>query len=271
MYLAIDLILMNKIIPIGIGVFVVLAIIAVYVLPHSGATSTTATTTASSQKGTTTILPTSTVAGTTTLPQGNSTDCISYNSTQSIYNGNFATSTYAGWNTTGNGFGDRPFNITNSTELTEYYGQPWTGYNGVYFATSYDGGTTVEQGNLTSNTFLVTEPYINFKVISPKDDELYVQILHNGQPAVTIHYNTYAVPLVNNTNSTTTFYSSTNFFNASIIVAPLLCDKVQIRIVAGLVGTRKNQFNYIAATDFYLSHAAIETPGIIVNQSFNFP
>ncbi len=126
------------------------------------------------------------------------------------------------------------------------------------------------QGNLTSAPFLVTEPYINFKIISPQNAELYVEILQNGHPAAVTHYNTYAVPTVNATNSTNKFDSQSNFFNASLIVLPLLCNKVHIKIVAGLVVVQENQFNYIAVTNFYQSRQPVSTPGIIVNQSLNF-
>ena len=260
---------MNKIIPIGIAV-VVIIIAGVVFLPHTSSTATTSATTTAQKGLSTTTIPPSTLLSTTTVLGTNAINCVSPNSTVPIYNGNFSTGTYTGWNVSGLGFGTQPSNITYDDENNAYYGQPWTGWNGTHFATSYSGGLTVATGNLTSSPFLVTEPYINFKVISPQNDALYVQILKNGKPVVTVHYNTFAVPLTNTTNSTTTFDSNSNFFNASIITVPLLCSKVQIKLVADLVGVQGNEFNYIAATDFYQSQKPESTPGIIVSQALNF-
>ncbi len=203
-----------------------------------------------------------TLSSVTTIPHFNSTTCISANQITAIYDGNFSSGNYLGWIPTGVGFGTSPANITFDDEYNEYYGHPWTGWNGIFFATSYSGGLSVSQGNLTSKPFLVTEPYLNFKVISPSSAQLYIEILHNNNREVTIHYNTFQAS--NNTNATS------NFVNASIILVPLLCKQVQIRIVAQVVGTGQNEFNYIAATGFYMSKRAFSSPGIIVNQSLNF-
>jgi hypothetical protein len=260
---------MDKIIPIGIGILLVIVIAAAAVLPHGGSTTPSSPTTSISTVATT-IIPPSTLPRTTTIQATNALNCVSPGSTVPIYNGNFSTGTYAGWNTSGVGFGTEPANITFEDQHNGYYGHPWTGYNGTYFATSYSGGISVAEGNITSAPFLVTEPYINFKIISPQDEALYVQVLKGGKPVITVHYDTFTAPLVNSTNPTTTYSSSSNFVDASIIVVPLLCSTVQIKVVAGLVGVQGNEFNYIAATNFYLSRKPLSTPGIIVNQSLNF-
>lgn len=212
---------------------------------------------------TTTTIATSTIPGTTSIEKNLNSSCLSTNNTEPIYNGNLSTGTYQGWIPSGVGFGTQPANITYDDQYNEYYGQPWSGYNGTYFATSFSGGLEVSAGNLTSEPFLVTEPYLNFKVISPQDDALYIQILRNGKPVITTHYNTF-ITIANNTNSTS------NFVNASLILVPMFCQNVQIKIVANLVGTSENRFNYIAATGFYMSKTPLSTPGIIVNQSLNF-
>lgn len=260
---------MNKFIPILALVVLVVGGVMYYMFSNSSKPPITSTT--STQIITTTVLPKSTLPSTTTIPYvSKNTSCVTGAATVPIPNGNFSTGTYANWTVNGLGFGKIPFNITKADEYNEYYGQPWTGYNGTYFATSYNVGTTVVIGNLTSQSFLLREPYINFKVISPQNNLLYIELLKGGVPQVTVHYNTFAVPIKNTTNSTNAFDSSSNFFNASLIAAPLLCSNVQIKIVAQVVGTLGNQFNYIAATNFYQSKQPFSTPGIILNQTLNF-
>ncbi len=259
---------MNKVVPIALVLAVVLIVVFVTFLHGGGPTTTVVTTTVSAN---TTTLPATTSAQTTTISGYNGVDCLSPNATEGIPNGNFSTGTYQNWTASGLGFGTAPSNITYDNEIGAYYGQKWTGYNGVFFATSYNGGTSVAPGNITSEPFVVTEPYINFKVISPQNNAIYVQILKNGTPEVTVHYDTYKVPLVNATNTTTTFSSESNFVNASIIMIPLLCSKVQIKVAARVVGgATGNQFNYIAVTDFHMSKKPWAVPGIIVNQSLNY-
>jgi hypothetical protein len=113
-------------------------------------------------------------------------------------------------------------------------------------------------GNLTSYYFLVNEPYLNFKIISPQSDQLYVQILYNGSPAITDHFNSYRVP-GNQQNATSTFE------NASITLLPLLCREVQIKVVAGTSTASGGTANldYIAVTGFYMSKRPISSPDIM--------
>ncbi len=209
---------------------------------------------------------TGTGAGTGNASASNSTttvlapvlgSCIQRTPSIPLYNGNFSSGTYDGWNVSGNGFGATPFNISYANARGYYYAAPWGNYSGNFVATTYRVGTLVSPGNITSRQFQVTEPYLNFKLISPQDNYLYVEILENGKPFMRNHYNTFAAP--GNLNP------QTNFINVSISVAPLMCQNATVRIVAGVVSTHTTKYEYIAAGDFYLSNTPHNTPGILVN------
>ena len=189
----------------------------------------------------------------TTTPQNTTlSDCLSNSPIVNLYNGNFSTGTYAGWNVTGLGFGSTPANITKYNDNNEYYNSPWTGYNGNFFATTYQGGFIISPGNLTSDTFQVTEPYLNFQIISPQSNLLYVEILSNGVPVITKQFDTYG----------SSGSPSSNFKNASISLTSLLCKYVSVRVVSGVVYTPATKYDIIAAGDFYLAKAPIQSPGI---------
>ena len=185
---------------------------------------------------------------------------MSKNATESIFNGNFGTGTYIGWNVSGPGFGSGPLNITYANSNNLYYGAPWTNYNDIYFATTYTQGLNLQAGNLTSDKFLVTELYLNFKIISTQNNFLYVEILQDGKPVIVTRYDTFAVP--NNPNGPTTFE------NASIPLGSLLCQNVSVKIVADVVG-ESQPFEYIAAGDFYMDRVPVSTPGIVANQTIS--
>jgi hypothetical protein len=189
--------------------------------------------------------------------------CQSGAATVAIPNGNFSTGTYYGWNAIGPGFGTAPFNLTraNTANVNGYYGAPWSGYSGNYFATTYAGGLSLQAGNLTSLPFEVTEPYLNFRIISPQSNLLYIEILQ-GKKTSKYWYNTY-----NTSNSTN---AANKFVNASI---PLLdttffCQNVSVRVVSGSVGTVP-RLNYIAVGDFYMSKTPKSAAGILVNESLS--
>jgi len=218
--------------------------------------STTTTANTAQNKTITTTLPT---VSTTVSSRYN--NCPSTSATQKISNGDFGTGTFYAWNVTGTGFGTFPLNITYANKNGGYYGAPWSGYSGAFAASTYHGGLSVQNGNLTSQTFLITEPFLNFKIVSPQNNFLYIEILQNNTPIIITHYNTYLAP--GNTNPWTTFE------NASIPLGIHLCQNASIRIVAGVVGGAQQKLEYIAATAFYLSNTSIATPGIVIEQTLH--
>jgi len=190
------------------------------------------------------------IINTTTTPPKS----VTYNNI--IYNGNFGNGEYTGWSTTGNGFGTSPLNITYENSVMCYYGQQWANYNGTFFATTYNCGTSVAPGNLTSSQFLVNpaKPFLNFRLISPQDNFLYVEILSaNYTPLVIAHYNTY--------NLSRSLNASSTFANVTIPLTQYVNQVMRIRVVA----ITENTDNYIAVGDFYLSNRPVQDPGLDAN------
>ncbi len=246
---------------VGGAIIIVLILIALF-SSKSGPTSfmfstksTSVNTTASTIS---TVMTASTTSPTTTVL---TTSCISQSSETYIYNGNFDTGTYEGWNATGLGFDNAPFNITKANSEGNYYGYPWSNYIGSYVATTYQGGFVRQVGNLTSDPFEVVQPYLNFRLISPQNNKLYIEILHDGNPEIIAHFNTYSVPSIQNGNNT----SQSTFVNASIPISTLLCQNVSIRIVADVVGTIATKNYYIAAGDFYMGKTATAPSSLASN------
>ncbi len=172
-----------------------------------------------------------------------------------VYNGNFGTGDFTGWNTTGKGFAGGPMNITYANSQHCYQGAPWAGLNGTFFATTYNCGLSNAPGNLTSSPFLVDEPFLNFQIISPYDQSIYVEVLSGNTPAIVSHYNTY-----NLTFGSTSQYT---FRNATISLINLAGKIVRVRVVAQSI----KQQNYIAVGDFRMASRPVVTPGISVNTS----
>jgi hypothetical protein len=170
-----------------------------------------------------------------------------------VFNGDFHTGSYAGWNVTGKGFGTKPSNITYDDAMRCYLGQPWSGYNSTFFATTYNCGLTNAPGNLTSSPFYASNSFLNFKIISPANSGLYVEILLHGTPVIIAHYNTY--------NTTFGSSSSYTFRNASIPLTTVIGEPIQIRVVAATL----TQQRFIAVQDFMLSSTPNQQPGILVN------
>ncbi len=177
----------------------------------------------------------------------------------SVYNGNFSNGAYTGWNTTGKGFGNAPLNITianSNGNLTCYEAVPWTNYVGTYFATTYTCGTSVSPGNLTSSPFYASKSFLNFRIISPGNNFIYVEILSNNTPYIIAHYDTFNISLGSNAQST--------FRNASIPLVTVINKPIQIRVVANT----QIQENAVSIGDFALSNRPIQDKGILTNLTF---
>jgi len=252
----------NVIIAYVVGlVFIVVASLLLSGYLTGGGPGKTTTATTSVPQNSTNVTSTTTMSQNSTLPTTSVyfSQCQSKNATENILNGDFSTGSYYGWNATGPGFGSTPLNLTHANAAGGYYSAPWSGYAGSYVATTYQGGLSLQNGNLTSRPFEVTEPYLNFRIISPQSNQIYIEILQ-GTKSSKYWYNTY--------NASNSANAASEFVNASI---PLLdttffCQNVSIRIVSGSVGTTSN-LNYIAVGDFYMSKTPKSTPGILVNQS----
>jgi hypothetical protein len=247
----------EKAVAVFIAIFVVLLVLVFVFLPRqhiSNSFSTTSVPVNQSNYSTTAL---TTIAGVTTQPYSSKCGLANVLTLQNTY---FADGTYSGWNATG-GYGAKPFNITNANIKHNYYGQPWNVTNTTFIATTYNGGQNVVAGNLTSGTFTVTLPYLNFQLVSPDSRLIYVEILKDGVPQIVDHFDTYAAPGGGN--------ATTRLMNASVALIPLLCQNVQVRVVSAAAGTSQSEFNYVAATGFYTSSKQQTTSGILINQSIH--
>ncbi len=211
----------------------------------SNSASSNATSSVTSKSSTTSILTTS---------------CLSGQPYAAITNGNFGTGTYFGWNVTGLGFGSVPANVSQLNQNNSYYGSPWTGAQGGYFATTYEPGFSKYPGNLTSDSFQAVEPYLNFKIISPQNQQLYVEIIHKNTVYASYQFNTYI-----NSNQN----QSSIFENVSIPIASYLCQNISVRVVSGVLGSLQNRLQYIAVSNFYQGSTPSTTQGVVVNATIN--
>jgi hypothetical protein len=170
-----------------------------------------------------------------------------------VYNGNFTNGEFTGWNVTGAGFGTAPMSISYDDNVSCYQGTAWSGYAGDYFASTYHCGISASPGNLTSGLFTANKPFLNFKIISPQLEDLYVEILYNNKPVIIAHYDTFNTSLNGTPQST--------FRNASIPLTGLADKDIQVRVVS----TSLQNDRYISVTGFTLSSVENQQNGILAN------
>ena len=176
-----------------------------------------------------------------------------------VFNGNFVSGTYAGWSVTGNAFGTAPLNFTKADKIGCYPGNAqWTGLNGSYYASTYTCAPTGELyiGNLTSEPFLVTEPFLNFQIIGYDSPYTYIAIIYNNTPYVTAEFNTYEI-----SNGNAQYFL---LRNASLPLATVYGKIVRIELVG-----RKDQSDriYHSRKLQNFGKATLEQPGALSNIS----
>ncbi len=175
---------------------------------------------------------------------------------KNIYNGKFASGTYMGWNLTGNGFGSRPINLSYADTHNCTAGGPWTGYNGTYFASTYNCGSSNAAGNLTSSQFYASKRFLDFQIISPENNLIYVEIRENGIPMVIAHYNTFNESAFGASGAYT-------FRNATIPIGTLIGKNLTLRVVADT----STSGEFVAVGNFRLSSLPLQSNGVAANIS----
>ncbi len=200
---------------------------------------------------------------------------------QNVYNGNFSQG-WTGWNVSGPGFRNPgfagPMNITWANDQGCWLSVPWNTsmYSGNFFATSFTCGTSESAGNVTSSWFNVTKPFLNFKLVSSDNSNLYIQVMRNSTNYINAYFDTLNVStfaakyqVKGADNSIKTYYNvtigPTTFRNASIPLACFFGEPVRIRLVAATSDVE----SYIAAGDFTTANIRSMAPGILVGLNFS--
>ncbi|MEM0107020.1 MAG: hypothetical protein QXS81_02310 [Candidatus Micrarchaeaceae archaeon] len=160
-----------------------------------------------------------------------------------VFNGDFGSGTYSGWNVTGNAFGSAPISISYANSNGCYpENTQWSGYGKQYFASTYSCSMqTRSAGNLTSSPFLVTKPFLNFQVIGYYSPYIYVGIIYNNRTVVKGYFNTYKF----SNGAQETFM----FRNVTIPLTTVFGKIVRIRITVNEI----QEYEYIAVGNFTLS------------------
>lgn len=96
-----------------------------------------------------------------------------------IKNGDFEEG-YAGWNVSGIAFGSAPSNAEYVNSQGLYQKEPYSGYSGAYFASSYLPNMDKRaMGNITSEPFFINKKYLEFLVIGQLSAQIYVELIVN--------------------------------------------------------------------------------------------
>jgi len=98
-----------------------------------------------------------------------------------IPNGDFETGTYEHWTVEDLGFGAVPSDIVAANAAQLYLDTPYRFFHGRFAASSYlpvrDAGS---RGSLTSETFLISRPYLEFLVTGMNNAQIYVELWVDG-------------------------------------------------------------------------------------------
>ncbi len=185
------------------------------------------------------------------VPQGN----LSAPNTN-IVNGNFMTGTYYGWTSSGKAWGAAPLNITKANADGCYpQATQWLGYNGTYFASTYQCGYgSHATGNLTSMPFITSKSFLNFQVLGSGGAASYVEILYNGSIYIRARFST--------ANMSNTRTGSFVFTNATLPLFSARNRLIQVRIVANETDPK----DFLAVGGFWLGSTPVQTrSGVLVN------
>ena len=140
------------------------------------------------------------------------------------------------------------------TPTAATYGYPWSGLPDNFFASTYTCGLGVAPGNLTSSPFRVNPkaPFLNFRLISPEDSLIYVEILQVYQNASQLTATPSIIAQFDTLNISEGAQISTQFANVSIPLTTLAGKVVEIRIVSDTLQTNR----YVAVSDFRMESLA---------------
>ena len=171
-----------------------------------------------------------------------------------IYNGNFSTGTYTGWNITNIGFGEYPSNVSMLNAKGCYPGKPWNNNSVGYIASTLNCNLVHNYGNLTSYPFTANKAFINFQITSTSDPYAYIELFVNGKPYERLYYDT--------VNISTASYQASKLTNVSIPIVALTGKVLQIRVVSQI----ESFLNYIAVTNFRMSNRPNMATGVSVKK-----
>lgn len=181
--------------------------------------------------------------------------CLSNRSTLLIYNGNFSTGTFTDWTVSGSGFGGAPLNLQSANQNGDYYQNKWSNYNGQYAATTYKENSPLSPGNL-STSFVVREPYLNFQITSPQNNNLYLEVLFDNAPMIIAHYDTLKAQGGSPIGK---------FASATLNMSSLLCKSVTLKIVSNVYEVSSSDENqFIGVGNFYQSRSQSQSSGVNV-------